>query len=287
MSIAREHVPAKARGLDPSPSRSSPMEVSLIRFRSATALVVAALVALCAAGNAWAAAEVHRLNLALSGIPTQVRAGDFNHVIDYYNETVVTPPPRGYEAMPKINFSWLFDGELRFAVTKSVVVGFGVSQLRAKQEREYLPALSQAINVRAELLTVPVHLGAAYYMQPYNQGDFQARTFVGGGLMSYTHTRAVFQQNLTNPDSATAVQLGGSYSRKGTMDSPGYYVEGGVHLYFASRYSVLLGAMWRSGEIANVVDEFTGKPVYDPKSGKPFKLDMGGIGLRMAAVIGL
>ena len=262
------------------------MEVSLIRFRSAIALV-AAVVALCAGGNAWAAAEVHRLNLALSGVPTQVRAGDFNHAIDYYNETVVTPPPRGYEAMPKINFSWLFDAELRFAVTKSVVVDFGASQLRAKQEKEYLPALTQAINVRAELLTVPVHIGAAYYMQPYNQGDFQVRTFLGGGMLSYTHTRAVFQQNLTNPDSATAVELGGSYSRKATMDAPGYYVEGGIHLYFASRYSVLLSAMWRSGEIANVVDERTGKPVYDPKTGKPFKLDMGGIGLRMAAVIGL
>ena len=37
---------------------------------------------------------------------------------------------------------------------------------------------------------MPVHVGGAYYLQPYNQGDFQARAYVGGGLVQYTYTRA-------------------------------------------------------------------------------------------------
>jgi len=72
-----------------------------------------------------------------------------------------------------------------------------------------------------------------------------------------------------------------------TQDSPGYYTEAGVHMFFASRYSVLLSALYRSGQIERMVDERTGAVVFDPETGKPFSLDVSGIGLRMAAIIGL
>jgi hypothetical protein len=132
-----------------------------------------------------------------------------------------------------------------------------------------------------------VHLGAAYYLQPYNQGDFQARLFLGGGLVSYTHARTEFQQTLAGADSATTAQLGGSFKLTNTQDGPGYYGEAGVHMFFASRYSVVLSALLRSGHMSRLVDERTGNVVLDPETGKPLSLDVSGIGLRMAAIIGL
>lgn len=242
---------------------------------------------LLAPSAAFAAAEVHRFNLALSGVPTQVNAGDFNDAIAFYNRTVVTPPPRGYDPLPKVTFSWLFDSEFRYFATRNLAISAGVGQLRAKSVKEYLPALSQSINVRAELVSVPVHIGAAYYLQPYNQGDFQARMFFGAGLEHYTHSRTAFEQTLFGADSATTVQLGGSFRISTTQDAPGYYAEGGVHMFFASRYSVLLSVLYRSGMVQGLVNERTGQPVLNPETGKPAGLDIGGIGFRMAAVIGL
>src|SRR5689334_14131430 len=273
-------VPTPMRKRDAFSFRRSPLN----RLRSG-ALFLAACLTLFPAGRAFAAAEVHRFSLALSAVPTQVQGGDFNDGIEFYNRTVLDP--RGAQPIDKITFSWLYDAELRYALTKSLTLDAGVSQLRAQKKQEYLPAIAQAIDVRAEMLTVPIHVGAAYYLQAYNQGDFQSRAFFGGGLESYTHTRATFEQVLASPDSVTNAQLGGSYKIITTQDSPGYYLEGGVHMFFASRYSILVSALWRRGEIADVRDERTGKAVFDPLTGRPLKLDVGGIGLRMAAVIGL
>ena len=268
-----------------APARNC-MEVPLFRPRPVVPALLAMAV-LLAPSAASAAAEVHRLNLALSGTPTQVNAGDVNDGIDFYNRTVVTPPPRGYDPLPKITFTWLFDSELRYFATRNLAITAGVGQLRAKSVKEYLPALSQAINVRAELITVPVHIGAAYYLQPYNQGDFQARLFVGAGLESYTHSRTLFEQTLFGADSSTTAQLGGSFRISSTQDGPGYYAEGGVHMFFSSKYSVLLSVLYRSGEMNGLVNEVTGLPVLDPKTGRPAGLDVGGVGFRMSAVIGL
>lgn len=234
---------------------------------------------------AFSAAEVHRLNLALSGVPTQVRAGDFNDGITFYNNTVLDP--RGYEPIAKAGFSWLFDSELRYFLNRNLAVTVGVGQIRGKSVKEYLPALAQAINVRTEFVSVPVHVGAAWYLQPYNQGDFQARMFFGGGLVQYTHSRTQFSQQLAGADSTLNAQLGGSYKVSSTADAPGYYAEGGVHMFFSSRYSVVLSALYRSGVVTNLIDERTGAPVINPITHQPASLDVGGLGLRMAAVIGL
>jgi hypothetical protein len=259
----------------------------LFRPRSAALAGFVLGLSMLVPGVVLAAAEVHRFNLALSATPTGVDASDLNHAIDFYNRTIITPPPRGYEPLDQISFAWLFTGELRYFMTRNLAMTAGVGQIRSKTTKEYLPALSQSINVRADLITVPVHLGAAYYLQPYNQGDFQARMFFGGGLVSYTHSRTSFQQTLAGVDSTTNAELGGSFKLSNTQDSPGYYGEGGVHMFFASRYSVLLSVLYRSGHVANMIDERTGDVVLDPESGKPFSLDVSGFGFRMAAIIGL
>lgn len=259
----------------------------MFRPRSAALASLALGVTLLLPSIALAAAEVHRFNFVMSATPTGIDATDLNNVIDYYNRTVITPPPRGYDPVSGISFGWLFTGEFRYFLTRNLAMSAGVSQLRSKTSKEYLPALSQSIDVRADLITAPVHIGAAYYLQPYNQGDFQARMFFGGGLVSYTHSRTTFQQTLAGVDSTTNAQLGGSFKLSNTQDSPGYYGEGGVHMFFASRYSVLLSVLYRSGHMARMVDERTGDVVIDPETGKPFSLDVSGFGFRMAAVIGL
>ena len=258
----------------------------MFRLRFAV-LAALALVPVLAPSAARAAAEVHRFSVALSATPTSINAGDVNDAIDFYNRTVVTPPPRGYDPLDKIGFSWLFNSELRYFLTRNLAVDAGVGQIRSKSAKEYLPALSQAINVRAEVISAPVHVGAAYYLAPYNQGDFQARLFLGGGFVHYTHSRSSFQQTLAGADSATTAQLGGSYKFSSSQDGPGYFAEAGVHLFFASRYSVLLSALYRSGELQGLVDEATGQVVIDPKTHRPASLDLGGVGFRMAAVVGL
>jgi len=259
------------------------MEVTLFRPRLA---ILAALVMglVLAPSAARAAAEVHRLNLALSAVPTQVKAGDFNDVVRNYNNTVLAP--LGFDPLDKVSFSWMFDAELRYFVTRSLSVNAGVGHLRAKTAKEYLPALASSINVHADLITVPVHLGASYYLQPYNQGDFQARMFVGGGMVQYTHSRVIFEQTLSGADSASTANLGGSFKIEGTNDAPGYYLEGGVHMFFASRYSVMLSAMYRSGEVQGIIEENTAEALVNPISGKPLTLDVSGIGLRLSANIG-
>ena len=246
-----------------------------------------ALALLLLPSMASAAAEVHKLNLALSATPTSVDATDLNHVIDFYNRTVVTAPPRGYEPVDQISFTWLFNAELRYFATRNLALNAGVGQMRSETSKEYLPALSQSLQARASLISVPVHIGAAYYLQPYNQGDFQARLFFGGGLVSYTHSRTEFQQVLAGADSATSAQLGGSFKFTNTQDAPGYYGEVGAHMFFASRYSVVLSALLRSGHMSRLVDERTGDVVRDPESGKPLSLDVSGVGFRMAILIGL
>lgn len=267
----------------------------LIRFRPGVVLTAALLLAVTLApGKANAAADVHKLNLTLSGMPTSVNTGDFNDAIETYNNRFLAT--RGYEGLPKINFTWMFDGQFRYFVRENFSVNVGVGQLRAGQEKEFLPALSQAINVRAEVLTVPVHVGGAYYLQAFNQGDFRARMFLGAGMVQYTHSRATFEQVLTNPDT-TLIDLGTSFRSVLTQDAPGYYLEGGVNMWFASRYAVLLSAMYRSGELRNVIEGeryiqgqpapgFVPGPVLNSE-GKPFKLDVGGVGFRLGVMIGL
>jgi hypothetical protein len=228
-----------------------------------------------------AAAEVHRLNVVLSAIPTQVSPKDFNDLLDRYNRQVLGP--KGIEGIKSIEFAWLFDAEMRYFVRQNVAVSAGVGQLRRQSAREVLPGLQQDIQLRAEILSVPVHVGAAYYFQAYNQGDFQARAYLGGGFQNNVYSFARLHAVEAGTDFSTT--LGGTYEISGRGDSPGYYVETGAHMFFATRYSVMLGFMYRSSEIRDLEGTLIADGRKTPL-GPIYDLDTSGVGARMSLAIG-
>lgn len=268
-----------------------------MRFRPWVVLG-AALVCLTAltADQARAAATVSRLSLVLSGIPTSINGKEFNDEIEVFNKTKLDPI--GYENLKKLTFGWMFDGELRYFVRPNFAVSAGVSHLRVAEDREFLPSISTGVTLHTEILTVPLHVGGAYYLQPYNQGDFQARAFFGAGLMQYTYNRIRFQQTLSMStyDSALVANSGGSYHYSLTQDAPGYYLEGGGHMFFASRLSALISVNYRSGRLRAMrlqSAEFNGAPPPVPlysevkgSDGSEYYVDLGGVGVRMAVAIG-
>ena len=259
----------------------------MVVLRRFTCLI---LLAACATAlttrDASAAAEVHRLNLVLSSNPTSITSGEVNDRIDEYNRTILRP--RGMEDLERISFGWFYQGEIRYFVRPNVAVSAGVGQLRSESRREFLPRISQTINLRIQTRTVPIHAGAAYYLAPYNQGDFQARAYLGGGFMAFTDNKFFFEQFEQQTDSSTT--LGGSFRINGTRDAPGYYLEAGAHMFFAVRYSVMLGVLYRSGEIRDLKTDFesinTETGVITRSPYQPISMDMSGLGARMAVAIG-
>ncbi len=260
----------------------SVLEDPLIRYRLAV-MALAALAALAFASprTAHAAPEIHNFSLVISGMPTSINTGGFNKAIDQYNRIRLNP--RNLNSLEEINFGWMFDAELRYLVRPNVAVSVGVGQLKTQHKREYLPLINQSINVRAEVLTVPVHAGADYYFSPYTQGDFQARGYVGGGVLSSVYTKATFQQSETNTTPTTT--LGGSFVAVGRRDAPGFYAQTGVHMFFASRYSAMIGVLYRNSKAEELIDPETGQPARD-LLGNTIDLDVGGVGARMSVAIG-
>ena len=243
--------------------------------------IILAVLVLALAGRATevrAAAEVHRLNVVLSAVPTQVRAADFNNVIGDINRTILQP--FGLEPLTKIKLSWMFDSEVRYFARPNLALSVGVSRLRATTSQEYLPTIGASNTLRAEITSIPIHAGAAYYFTPYNQGDFQARAYVGTGFMNMVYNRASLSWD------GTGIPIGSGFRVVGTNDGPGYYGEVGAHLFFASKLSVLLSALHRSNHVRNLINEQTGAPVVN-FNGQPVSLDVGGTGFRMAVAIGL
>jgi hypothetical protein len=159
-------------------------------------------------------------------------------------------------------------------------VSGGVSRIRASTSQEYLPTIGSSNTVRADITSIPIHAGAAYYFTPYNKGDFQARGYVGAGIMSLVYNRAGMLWT------GSGIPPGQAFSWTGSNDAPGYYGEGGVHMFFASKLSVMLSVLLRSNQMRVLVDEATGAPILDTV-GRPISLDVGGAGFRMAVAIGL
>jgi len=238
------------------------------------------------AASAHAAAQVSKLSLVFSGNPTTIKAQKFNeNVIDAFNAAVLDP--RGLESIDKITFGWLYEAELRYFVRPNFTVSAGVGQLKSVTKQDFLPAIGMGIGYRAEVLTVPVHVGGAYYLPPYNQGDFQARWYLGGGLTSNVYNRAKFTGVESNTDSLHT--LVGNFKLATRRDSPGYFVETGVHMFFAGRWSVMLGGMYRSAMIHQTIGTLERTPRGLPTTTTPVSvdLDMSGIGGKMAIAIGL
>lgn len=249
------------------------------RFRlAALAALALSLVWLPSARPAFAAAEIHKLNLVLSAIPSQVAGGNFNDVIDIINRTQLEN--RGNQGLDHVGFAWLFDGELRYFVRPNFTLQAGLAQLRSQSLRTFLPGIGLQTTYRAEMLSVPIHVGGTYYFTPYNQGDFQARAYFGAGVQSLVYNKATFQVLATVPDTLTGGTRVVDAKQVFTQDAPGWYSEVGVHMFFAARYSVILGAYYRSSVVRNMIEQNLHQP-----SG--LKLDMTGVGARMALGIGL
>jgi len=236
------------------------------------------LLVLWRAPDAGAAAEVHRLNLVISAIPSQVRATDFNEMIEDVNRTRLAP--YSLEPLHKIKLSWMFDGELRYFARQNLAVSVGVTRLRASTKQEYLPTIGASNTLRSDITSIPIHAGAAYYFTPYNQGDFQARAYIGGGVMNTVYNRASLQWI------GIGIVGGEPFHWTGTNDGPGYYGEVGAQLFFASKLSMMLSGLHRSNEVRNLVNEETGAPIVNAQ-GRAISLDVGGTGFRMAVAIGL
>ncbi len=236
---------------------------------------------------AHSAAEVSKLSLVLSGSPTSLSAKDFNEtVIGGLNRRVLQP--RGLEGLDNISYTWLYDAQLRYFVRQNFAAEFGVGHMRTVSKREYLPTIQSAVQIRTELLSVPVHVGGAYYLPSYNQGDFMARAYLGGGLLSLVFNREKFETFESNTDSAST--LIGSFKVTGRGDSPGYYLETGVHMFFASRFSVMIGALYRSAKVRNMESvrvNYSSAGAQHPELGPTVPLDLSGIGARFAVAIGL
>jgi hypothetical protein len=257
-----------------------PMRVS----RLALLLPTVSILLAAASGPAWSAAEVHRLSLVLNAIPTSIDGSGFNDQIDAINRQNLDP--QGFQTVNEIGFGWEFGAELRYFVRPNVAVCAGVSQLRAKSKQEYAFSRNDDLSLTAEVLSVPVHVGGDYYFQAYNQGDFQARAYVGGGFNAMTSTRATYTQVFaftTIPAPLPSLTLDQS------ADGPGWYAEAGAHMFFAVRYSVMLGVVYRSLVIKDIRPTLNNVDVYDIPSG-PFKtpneINLSGIGARMSVAIG-
>jgi outer membrane protein W len=254
----------------------------LKRIRFAALAASVAIVAACVLPRgARAAAEIHNFNLAISAIPSSINAGGINDLIDQYNRYILDP--RDFRSIGEISLGWMFETELRYFVRQNISVNLGVGQMKSVTKREYLPLISQSIDVRVEVITVPVHAGADYYFSPYNQGDFQARAYVGAGVLSNVFSRATFQESEVNTTPTTT--LGGPFDVKSTRDSPGFYLQTGVHMFFASSWSVMLGGVYRSAKIETLVDQDTHAPLTDLLD-QTVSLDMSGFGARLSFVKG-
>ena len=231
--------------------------------------------------SAWAAAEVHKLNLVLSAAPSEIKGGDLNRNIDYLNRNFLEAA--GLEGLDNITYGWLFGAELRYFVRPDWAFTAGVGQLKQQSVREYLPALQQQVQIRQEILSVPVHIGGAFYFAPYNQGDFQARAFLGGGIMSLATNRVTSQVSNT---------FGGSSVSRINGPGPGFYGEGGVQMFFASRFSVILSGMYRGAKSSNMVvtegpEGTVNQPAYNGYAPTRYELDASGLGFKVGMAIGL
>lgn len=265
--------------------RATPLQRPRRALLLAPAIALALASALAWAPAAHAEATVSKFSLVISADPSKIDPKDFNEqIIGRLNDNVIVP--KGLEPLGTIKFGWLFDAEGRYFVRPNVAISAGVGQLKSIVKQEYLPQLNASIQYRAEVLSVPVHLGGDYYLPPYNQGDFQARLYLGAGMTSLVYNRARFQAVETGTD--TSSTLGGNYKVSAKRDSPGYYLETGVHMFFASRFSVILGALYRSAKIRDMValvETHTANGLV--RTPLPsFPLDVGGLGGRFAIGIG-
>ena len=234
------------------------------------------------APRAQAAATIHRFNLELGGGATQIAAKNYNAQNEFLNRAFIQP--RGLDGFSAATFSFLYDVGFRFFLRPNVALRVNVGQMKTEDKREYLPAIRQDIQIRSEILSVPMQIGGDYYFAPYNQGDFQARAFMGGGLLNTVENRVLFQSFESGTDNTTT--LFGNQKTMVQKDAPGWYGEVGVHMFFAIRYSVVMNAYYRSAKARGLTFSGTDTQALNLSNGQPYDLDLSGIGGRGALCIG-
>jgi hypothetical protein len=174
---------------------------------------------------------------------------------------------------------------MRYFVRPNIALAAGVSHLRARQEREYLPTLTSDVVLSGEVLTVPIHVGADYYFTAYNQGDFRAQFYAGGGILSLTSTRGTLALDVVGLDSTSGAI---PFKTISTGDGTGFYTELGVHMFFAMRYSVMLGGVYRNAEVNPTAVYFATGNGHEQFAGvAPRSMDASGFGVRASIAIGL
>ncbi len=121
-------------------------------------------------------------------------------------------------------------------------------------------------------------------------------------------TRALFQTKeyglneiySADNDTIDAASLGGYNSIEAQGDGAGFYAEVGAHMFFASRFSLLVGAIYRSMKVSDLTTIGTITVPQDVvvapylkqtlmKDGKPVGIsdvDLSGIGVRLGVGIG-
>src|SRR5262249_3260736 len=264
-----------SREIIPLPRRSA-----LNRPRAiALAGLVATLLVCGGADPARAAAERHKCTLVLTASPSQILGGDFNDQIDFFNRTMLVP--RGLESLDEISYGWLFDAELRYFIRPNFAISGGAGQIRSQTRREYSFSPVDNITVEAEVLSVPIHLGGTFYFAPYNQGDFQARAYLGGGILSLTGTHGTITSVVTFPSSPTIPS--GTFENRLAGDAPGWYAELGAHMFFAVRYSVMIGAIYRSAVVGTTAAYVNERLAVENINQS---VDVGGLGARLSLAIG-
>ena len=251
------------------------------RTAAVLTLVVAALGSLAPAARADEQ-RVSRLGLALSVMPTSLALGDVNSEIDRLNAATgsIGPPFSPQAPIGKITWDGLWQAELKYFVKRKVAVVAGIGQIKHQSQLELMPVADGSTIIRAYTRAVPIHLGADYYFDPHTSGDFTLRPFVGAGYMKIADTKTSFGYQLVRPDSVLR-DFTDSYG-----NGHGFYVEGGIHMMFPSRYSVIVNANYRNAHVRQMQFFDTGQVVLRP-DGELLQTDLSGFGLRFALQMNL
>jgi hypothetical protein len=254
------------------------MQVWRRAARAAAVLGVAAIGLASVAGTGRADEQrVKRFGLALYAMPTSMALKDLNNQIDGLN---VFTAQQNLAPIDDIKWSAQFGLEGRYAVSHHWTVVGGFGRIKKESRLDLLPQVGQHILVQARVLTVPQNLGLAYYFNPKTSGNFTIRPFLGGGMIRLVETKVK-----VGGEAQLADTTFGNFARP-QGEGFGYYGEGGVHMMFPSKYSVILNAMYRNAKSRRVFEETTHQLLYNA-DGSPYQVDVSGFGIRFALQIGL
>ena len=221
--------------------------------------------------------RVKRFGVALYAMPTNMKLDDLNDQIDELN---VFTDQQNLAPINDIHWGAQFGMEGRYTINRhwTAVAGFG--RIQKASTLDLLPQVGQHILVQARVLTVPTNLGAAYYFNPQTSGNFTLRPFLGGGMMRLVETKVKIGGEAVLQDTSFT-----NFQRP-QGEGVGWYGEGGVHMMFPSRYSIILNGIYRHAKSQQVYEETTHARILNA-DGSPYTIDVSGFGIRFAVQISL